>query len=215
MSFLNVEVNYVCSLGPLCHTANILKRNDIKLCSYPFDWIFSNTDIISHCVEDDFKIFLDKSYYKELGDWQCAHTHYHPCMFNHHNPLNHEPNYSYFKRCVNRFKDLIKKPEHKLFIMTFLNMGEFDENFKNSIKDFKQKFDKHVSNYTLLVIFHRPYMSQHHEFTLHENIHFLELHATSHSGGVFFMNDEDNVYLDNILHSAYKFNIKNDLSTNE
>ena len=215
MTVLDVEINYICSLGPLCHTANVLKRNKLKLCSYPFDWIFSNTDIITHCLDDNFNIFLDKSYYKELGEWQCAHTQYHPCMFNHLNPLNHEPGYAYLKRCVNRFKDLLKKPEHKLFIMTFLNMGESDENFKNSIIDFKQKFDKHVSNYTLLVIYHRPYMPQHHGFTFHENIHFLEVWTTSHSGGVFFMNDEDNVYLDTIMQSAYKFNIKNDLSANE
>jgi hypothetical protein len=91
-------------------------------------------------------------------------------------------------------------------------MGVFDENFKYSIIDFKQKFDNDVSNYTLLVIFNRSGMPQYHEFTFNENIHFLELHTTSHSGGVFFMNEDDNIYLDNVLKSAYNFNIKNNLS---
>ena len=35
-----MEINYVCLLGTLCHSASILKRNNLKLCSYPFDWIF-------------------------------------------------------------------------------------------------------------------------------------------------------------------------------
>ena len=41
--------NYACSLGNLCHSANILKRNKLKLCSYPFDWIFTNSKNVIHC----------------------------------------------------------------------------------------------------------------------------------------------------------------------
>ena len=52
-----LEINYACSLGGMCHSAQILKRNKYKLCSYPFDWIFSNCNNIIHCIEDDFKIF--------------------------------------------------------------------------------------------------------------------------------------------------------------
>lgn len=57
------EINYTCSLGSLCHSSQILKRNKYKLCSYPFDWIYSSCDTIIHCLEDDFHTFLDKSYY--------------------------------------------------------------------------------------------------------------------------------------------------------
>ena len=35
------EINYVCSLGFSLATASLLKRNNLKKCSYPFDWIFS------------------------------------------------------------------------------------------------------------------------------------------------------------------------------
>jgi hypothetical protein len=52
-----LEINYTCSLGSLCHSSQILKRNNYKKCSYPFDWIFSNYDIIIDCLEDDFNIF--------------------------------------------------------------------------------------------------------------------------------------------------------------
>ncbi len=59
--------NSFCSLGTLCHSSQLLKRNKLKKCSYPFDWIFSNCDIIHHCISDDFKIFLDKSYYININ----------------------------------------------------------------------------------------------------------------------------------------------------
>ena len=61
-----LEINYTCSLGNLCHGSQILKRNNYKKCSYPFDWIFSNCENIIHCIEDDFNIFLDKSYYVSI-----------------------------------------------------------------------------------------------------------------------------------------------------
>ena len=37
---------------------------------------------------------------------------------------------------------------------------------------------------------------------------FLELHTLSSSGGVEFDNNNDNIYLDNIIKSKYNFNIK-------
>ena len=45
-----MEIKYTCSLGNECHTAQILKRNKLKLCSYPFDWIFLSCDNIIHCI---------------------------------------------------------------------------------------------------------------------------------------------------------------------
>ncbi len=87
-------INYACSLGGLCHSAELLKRNKFKTCSYPFDWIFSNCDNITHCIENDFKVFLDKSCYTDSAykwnDNQCGHTFYHPSMFNHHDPRKND-----------------------------------------------------------------------------------------------------------------------------
>ena len=64
-----LEINYTCSLGSLCHSSQILKRNKYKVCSYPFDWIFSNYDNIIHCIEDNFQSFLDKSYYQSVHSY--------------------------------------------------------------------------------------------------------------------------------------------------
>ena len=42
-------------------------------------------------------------------------------------------------------------------------------------------------------------------FTYHDNIHFLELHTLSQSNGKYFSNDDDNIYLDNIILSNYYY----------
>jgi hypothetical protein len=207
-----LEINYTCSLGGMCHSSQILKRNNLKLCSYPFDWIFSNCDNIIHCIEDNFNIFLDKSYYQDIHTkWnnnQCGHKYYNVNMFNHFDPRN-EKDYNYYVRCVDRFKNLLQKQEHKLFTMIFINIDNVEKNIINNIIDFNNKFSKYTYNYTLLVIFHIPNKQQnHHIFTYNDNIHFLELHTLSGSGGVEFGNNNDNIYLDNIIKSKYNFNIK-------
>ena len=108
-------------------------------------------------------------------------------MFNHHNPLNNINDYNYYVRCVDRFKKLLQKQEHKLFIMIIVNMNNIDEYIKNKIIDFNNKFSKYTSNYTLLVIFHMPNKEQNHNiFTYNNNINFLELHTLSVSNGIEF-----------------------------
>ena len=146
-----MEIKYVCSLGTVCQSSQILKNNNLKKCSYPFDWIFSNCDSIIHCIEDDFKIFLDKSYYISISDSYCGHSHYCPHMWRHHNPLNNENHYNYYVRCVNRFKLLLQSQEHKLFTMIFVNkeQGSHSDNFKQTIIEFNNKLSKYTNNYTL------------------------------------------------------------------
>jgi len=204
------EINYTCSLGSLCHSSKILERTKHKLCSYPFDWIFSNCNNIIHCIEDNFNIFLDKSYYITVSQSKCGHSKYHNCMFNHHNPLINIDHYNYYIRCVDRFKNLLQKKEHKLFIMILTNKIEIVKNDFDYIIDFNNKFSKYTSNYTLLVIFHIAKKNKNnHIFTYNNNIHFLELHTLSLSNGNNFFDENDNIYLDNIIKSKYNFNIKN------
>jgi len=205
-----MEINYTCSLGNVCHSSQILKQNNLKLCSYPFDWIFSyNYDNIIHCIEDDFKIFLDKSYYINISNKKCGHSYYDINMFYHHNPLIHANDYDYYVRCVSRFKNLLQCEQHKLFTMLFINMDNIDENMKNNIINFNNKFSKYTNNYTLLVIFHCKTKScNYHNFTYNDNIHFLELHTLSNSNGIQFNNDNDNKYLNNIIKTTYNFNVK-------
>jgi hypothetical protein len=201
-----LEINYTCSLGGLCHSSQILKRNKYKSCSYPFDWIFSSCDTIMDCIEDNFNIFLDKSYYINISQSTCGHSKYGNSMFMHFNPLINIEHYNYYVRCVDRFKNLLQQQEHKLFIMTFNNMNNIDENTKNNIIDFNNKFSKYTSNYTLLVILNIISKEHnYHKFTYVDNIHFLELHTLLRSNGCEFINNDDNIYLDNIIKSKYNF----------
>ena len=50
------------SIGPFCRTAIILKALNKRNCSYPFDCIFRSIKMVNHCIENEFEIFLDKSY---------------------------------------------------------------------------------------------------------------------------------------------------------
>ena len=205
-----IEINHTCSLGSICQSSQILKNNKLKKCSYPFDWIFSNCYIILNCLENNFTTFLDKSYYISISNNKCGHSFYNKSMFNHHNPLNNENDYNYYIRCVNRFKQLLQYQEHKLFIMIFVNMNNIKEELKNKIIDFNNKFSNYTKNYTLLVILHiNNKTKNYHQFTNYNNIDFLELHTISNSNGVRFLNDTDDIYLNNIINKKYKFNIQN------
>jgi hypothetical protein len=210
-----MDIFYICSLGPQCHNATFLKQCELKSCSYPFDWIFSNYNIILHCIKDNFKIFLDKSYYIKMFDHGiCQHRYYYekendPNMFNHFNVLENDEHYNYYIRCIDRFKNLLKYQECKLFTMFFINMTEIDNDLINNIIKFNDDFSKYTNNYYLLVIFHIPNKNNnHHIFTYKDNIHFLELHTLSYSNAIQFANEEDTKYLKNILELKYNFNLK-------
>jgi hypothetical protein len=207
-----MEFNYVCSLGSLCHTASFLQRNNLKFTSYPFDWIFSNYGIILHCLEDNFNTFLNKSFYRSIDQSQCGHEYYDKTlcgpMWRHHNPLTNEENYDYITRCIFRFNTLIKLNEPKLFIMTFVNFKNVEDRLINELIQFNNIFSKFVRNYTLLIIIHIPLKDKnYHSFKNIGNIHFLEIHTISESLGTYFKEDIDNVYLDQIIKSKYKFNL--------
>jgi hypothetical protein len=205
-----MEVSYVCSLGQLCHTGMLMKRNKLKLASYPFDWIFSNFKNIIHCIEDDFKIFLDKSYYFTVCPSLAGHRLYDTSrhMFNHHDPLVNENEYQYFIRCVDRFRALLKYDKHKLFITIVPNLKEITNDTIDEIIEFNTKFTNHTTNYTLLYILHLPNKTeQFNKFTTINCIDILELHTLNESDGQSFRNDVDDIYLDTILNSRYLFNL--------
>lgn len=210
------KINYVCSLGNYCHSANILKRIGIKICSYPFDWIFSNSGMITHCLQDDFKTFLSNSHYRSVSKTVCEHDFYKQhhglnLMFRHFNPLVNKKDYSYYKRCVKRFRHMLKMPNSKLFVKMFINMSngtnEINEK-KLEIMEFEKKMSAITNNYIFLVIFNISNQNKnYHNFILDLNIHYLELHTVSSSAGVGFTNEDDNVYLDNIIMQAYSFDL--------
>jgi len=198
-----------CSLGGLCHSAHLLKINGLKKESYPFDWIFSNIPMIKDCIKDDFKTFLDKAEYSDyntnttLRENQCEHKFYgqmvfkgeHSVIFNHHNPLSNSNDYSYYERCVNRFRDLLKSDNEKTFVM-FEGADSLDKYL-----DFSYFLSQYTNNHNLLVIQNK--VSVKHNFILYQRkesgLKILRIETISGSSGVQFHDKADEEYLNQTL----------------
>lgn len=198
--------SYVCSLGDHCITSKRIKEMGLKKMSFPFDWIFSNTDMILECIEDDFKVFLDKSNYVSLPNSRCGHKIYHERMFEHHEPLKNADHYDYFIRCIARFRALLESEKPKLFIITSTNNSLPLDTSK--IINFNNKFKKHTTNYKLLYIYHKNSGRLEHKFTDVEGIDILELHTHSVDTGFQFRTNGENDYLSNILRKKYSFDVE-------
>jgi hypothetical protein len=200
-----------CSLGGLCHSAQLLKINDLKKESYPFDWIFSSLPMVEHCIKDDFKTFLDKSQYIDyttnitLKETQCEHRFYgkmlgnpeHNIIFNHHNPLSNENDYAYFERCVNRFRDLLKSTKNKRFLLFDTN-----EDVANNLKkylNFCYFLSEHISNYKLFVINNKVDGFQNHEWIIVDKLRLLRLQTNSNTNGLVFNDKSDEDYLNKLI----------------
>lgn len=203
-----------CSLGEFCHASALLKSNGLKHASYPFDWIFSSAEMVKHCIEDDFRTFLDKSKYKTNSEepWTCEHDFYctmiqnnqgpsrEKVIFNHRNPLTNNEHYEYYERCVARFKQLLASPEEKTFVM-FQSPTESEDITNGIMKSLKlSEFLKdHTTNFTLLVIHYVLDNHQSHQLIKGENLKFINLRTLSETIGGGFQNTRDDEYLNNIF----------------
>lgn len=220
--------NYVCSLGTVCFSNCLMQKMNLKFVSYPFDWIISSPEMITHCLESDFSVFLDKQYYVDIGDRVCGHTYYtfdnifkehNPLakrqdwenIFRHRNLLKHEEDYEYFVRCVDRFKKLLKEKGAKLFIMSWVHLPH-DINgvtkLKNNVIEFNNKFKNYVDDYHILCIFQYSNRStRSYEFENIENIDFLEVHTIENKKYDFFLDDDNYAFICEIIKNHYAFDV--------
>jgi hypothetical protein len=215
---MSIEITYACSLGFFCHTAELLKRQGYKLESYPFDWIFSDIDMVTNCIEDNFQTLLDKTKYVTIKGKEsercCGHISYKLNCFNHIDPLNNVEDYDYLLRCVSRFTNLLKRKEGKLFIILYNNdknenITEFMEKINNLNKSIKQKSD----NYNILCVLYKVSETLTHNIIKNDNVIICNLYTTSKSTGRRFVNECDNIYFDKFLNDTYTFKVK-PLATN-
>lgn len=159
-----VVIHDTISLGISCFSAQFLKKYSLRSCSYPFDWVFSNPDMIIDCLSDKFNKFLDKKYYKQYGDHhKCSHQvydhtngsldFYMPPMFFHHNPLD-DNDYQYYVRCVGRLLNVLKRDTNKLFLITYIGGSHItkDDVLSNKITSLKSKIDSLTSNAYLVIV---------------------------------------------------------------
>ena len=143
------------SLGDHCVVALYLKKFGYKKCSYPFDWLITNIDILIHILEDDFRTFIKepKFYKKFLKSGE---------LFTHHNMKD---NKDYFERCITRFRKL--KNKNTTFIISTSRTGgnnsvKLEENHRDYVLDYyikivdilQNKYE--IKNLQLVVLDLRP-----------------------------------------------------------
>jgi len=199
----------VCSLGNLCHSSYLLKEIKLKKESYPFDWVFSNFDIIIDCIKNNFKEFLDKDYYIKLDDInKCGHKKYCNSFFNHRNPLINEQDYEYYKRTVDRFNKLLKSTETKFFLAINVNIDNLDYNKElEKIIIFNEEFKKYTNNYKLVYIVNVVTNKEnYYEINkINENIDIIIFFSKSKSDGLEFIDKQDNKIMNTLIKDNYIF----------
>lgn len=145
------EIQHVISLGCRCSQASIYKALQRRRYACPFDWIFSSTQMILHCLRDDFVCFLDRSQYflnatmfDSIGlppgrpprqRNVIGHSVYSEMMagvgrgaiFNHRDPLHNDEDYDYTVRTVERFRCVLACGDRKLFVVLNLNTQLWSE----------------------------------------------------------------------------------------
>lgn len=203
-----MSIKYTCSLGPHCHSSYLLKMNNLKKASYPFDWIFTNHSIVRQILDNKFSDFIDKDYLINLGN-KCGHKKYHDSMFWHHNPLTNNEHYDYFNRCISRFREMMTSEEEKLLVYLVKDVAEINElTFKNDMIVLNETLKKHTTNFTLLSIVVFPNKEKNnYTFNSIDNIDFLYIDTLSVSNGIQFVNPIDNKYLSIILKTRYTFEL--------
>ncbi len=122
------------SLGQNCNSSWYLKETGNKEASYPFDWIFSSQKIVVDAINDRFESFIDKRNIISLGE-KAGNKSYHSSLFNHRNPVKSEEDYSYYKRVIERFLDIIDRGEPTVFVITVVNEYEKRKEWYNSFVD--------------------------------------------------------------------------------
>lgn len=134
------RITHCISIGRACPCAYALKSNGFRDASYPFDWIVADPSIVQECIQDGFVQFLNRSHYYHLEGETCAdkvrkaHCHhrvYGQRFFRHHCPLCFDDHYDYFKRSVQRFKDVIGDPDNNI---VFVWMSIHDTKYKDDIE---------------------------------------------------------------------------------
>tara|TARA_B100000780_G_C21124849_1_gene456105 strand:- start:4661 stop:5230 length:570 start_codon:yes stop_codon:yes gene_type:complete len=187
---------------------------EMKKCSFPFDWVFSNHDMIIDCIDNDFKIFLDRNLHipHEIHESLSGHKVYGGHIFNHHCILDNDA-YNYFVRCVNRFRILTKKKENKLFIVSFVNRREqISKELLSNIIKLYNKLATITTNFNLLIVYHIIDDNLKSKIIkLNENIKIIIIYTQSGSDGVIIQDHDENIFFNNCILKLYDFKILDDI----
>lgn len=219
-----MDINYVCSLDSFCHTACYLRDNKLQHCSYPFDYVISAPEMVTDCLRDDFKLFLDRTRYEEYvyfdGTISSNHKLYGKfsyalglnketffnSTFRHHN-ITKDTDYNSFVRKVERFRILLKKEESKLFLL-FSQDGEYT---KKEINELNDMLKTKTTNYQIMCVTMLNDFHPYHKIEEVDNIKFVKLYTYGRSNGGSIVCGVGDKYLDNLIKSYYNFQLKDDI----
>lgn len=217
-------INYICSLGSQCSTASWIKQKNMKKCSYPFDWIYSNPKMIIDCINDDFVKFLDRSLhipttykkkqkiieYKNISGHKIYKRKNSKGIFNHHYILE-DKQYEYFVRCVNRFRELTKINDNKLFIISFMNeKQDITKNLQKQLNDLYTTLQKITNNFDLLVVWHTcgtELKSNVIEDKELNNLKYINITTINRNNGRKIKDKKENKFYNRCIFELYNFQI--------
>lgn len=155
-----VRYSQVVSLGTRCYTAFLLKYAGLRFAAHPFDWIFSNQEMVNHCLADDFAEFLNEQNFCPVplserihgADYNKTHNLYYlreygvRFVYNHHSMDMVDT--EYFKGAVDRFRALMKSDKSKLLLQCI----DFLPGSKRSFRHTSEIIDRFSVNAKLIVV---------------------------------------------------------------
>ena len=115
----------VVSLGPSCFGAWLLKKMDNQLGPMPFDWLGSDPEMVSECIEDNFSSLLNPElwYPQSVHAGVLQHGHYLyssrfklRVIFGHQDPTT-TVGRKYYQICVAGFQQLLISDRRKVFLL--------------------------------------------------------------------------------------------------
>lgn len=175
---------FIISIGEFCATANLLKENNIRKESFPFDWIFSNLLFIKECLQTNFKPF-HYCIEKQIQDYPSK---YENVVFTNvgfpHRDMKSEETKHYYNKRIKAFYKALKSDFPKIFI--HIN-GIPKENINdNQMKEVIDELKK-ICNGTFIILSFQIQQST----ELHQNI-CLEKEKGDHiTKYTIYINSED------------------------
>lgn len=111
-------------LGTNCEPAQLLRANDLRNSSFPFDWIVTiDTDGMVALLDDDFQYFLDRRFLFQLSPYKHSFTvnSYYQLEFRHDGVIleseaSWQSVYAKYERRINRFRQIRDFPGKVFFI---------------------------------------------------------------------------------------------------
>lgn len=208
------QIKHVVSLGTFCHTANHFQLRGIRTCSHPFDWILSRPSVVTACLRDDFQTFLDPVHHQRIGADLSNHRVYGKMVLGNnfhgklplditftHRDITNPTHYAYYERCVQRFRDLMKSSESKLFVLTTQDVP-YD---REEIKELHAELQARTTNFHLLCI---SFFNDYHFHTDVEedgDILYMRVYTYSRSDGRGFAIPLENDYFHDAITKRFAF----------